>query len=48
MGSLHKRETLGEFKNKIMRESTQYEDVDDDELLGNNEGEADLDFSINF
>ena len=49
MGSLHKRETLVEFKSKIMRESIQqYEDVDDNGLLGQNEGEADLDFSINF
>ena len=48
MGSLHKRETLVEFKNKIMTESHQFENDDDDELLGQNEGEADLDFSINF
>ena len=50
LGSLHRRETLVEFKNRIMSEAAVYEaeNVDDDELLGNGEGEADLDFSINF
>ena len=50
VGNLHRAETLADFKQRINNEAAIYEAENEDasELLGNNEGEADLDFSINF
>lgn len=48
LSSLHKRETIAEFNHRIMNEAAIYEAENESELLGDQDVDPELDFTINF